>query len=180
MLPETRYAKSGDVHIAYQVLGDGPIDLVIIDAFASHLEYAWEEPVFAHFLQRLASFSRLIRFDKRGTGLSDRVPDLPTLEQRMDDVRAVMDAVGSEQAALCGYSEGGAMSILFAATYPERTTALVLFGSFARRVWAPDYPWAPTLEERQDYFDWIEQNWGRLQDVSTIVPGRANDERFRR
>jgi pimeloyl-ACP methyl ester carboxylesterase len=151
--PETRYAKSGSVHVAYQVLGHGPLDLVVINAFASHLEYAWEEPSYAGYLQRLASFSRLILFDKRGTGLSDRVADvaLPTLEQRMDDVRAVMDAVGSQRAAPYGLSEGGSMSILFAATYPERTTALVLCGAFARRVWAQDYPWAPTLEERQQY-----------------------------
>ena len=178
--PETRYAKSGDVHIAYQVVGDGPLDLVCIMPMATHLELLWEEPTLEHFFGRLASFSRLILFDKRGTGMSDRVPDLPTLEQRMDDVRAVMDAVGSERAALLGGSEGGSMSALFAATYPERTVALVLLGSFARRVWAPDYPWAPTLEERQRYFEWIEASWGRAADVSTVVPGRADDEPFKR
>jgi pimeloyl-ACP methyl ester carboxylesterase len=135
MPPETHYAKSGDVHIAYQVVGDGPIDLVEVPGWISHLEYSWEEPSWARYLQRLGSFSRLIRFDKRGTGLSDRVPisALPSLEQRMDDVRAVMDAVGSERAALFGASEGGPMSILFAATYPERTAAMILYAAYARR-----------------------------------------------
>jgi pimeloyl-ACP methyl ester carboxylesterase len=126
-LPETRYAKSGDVHIAYQVIGDGPLDLVVVPGWVSHLEYQWEDPWGARFFERLASFSRLIRFDKRGTGLSDRVSEMPTLEQRMDDVRAVMDAIGSERAALFSFSEGGPMSILFAAAYPQRTTALSLW-----------------------------------------------------
>src|SRR5262249_55524052 len=121
--PETRYARSGDVNIAYQVVGNGPLDLVVVPGFVSHLEYAWEDPAYARFNERLAAFSRLILLDKRGTGLSDRVPttELPSLEQRMEDVRAVLDAVGSQRAALLGVSEGGPMSILFAATYPERT-----------------------------------------------------------
>src|SRR4051794_26889011 len=125
MVPETRYARSGDVHIAYQVVGDGPIDLVLVPGFVSHVEESWEDPGATHFLQRLTSFSRLIRFDKRGTGMSDRVPDaaLPTLDERMDDVRAVMDAAGCERAALLGMSEGGPMSVLFAATHPQRATA---------------------------------------------------------
>jgi pimeloyl-ACP methyl ester carboxylesterase len=127
----TRYARSGDVHLAYQVLGEGPLDLVFVHGWVSNVEYGWEVPQLARFLNRLASFSRLILFDRRGTGMSDRVPDreLPTLEQRMDDIRTVMDAVGSERAAIFGVSEGGNMSVLFAATYPERTTALVTFGS---------------------------------------------------
>jgi len=125
-------AKSGDVHIAYQVNGEGPIDLVFVPGFVSHVEYVWEHPRVAQFFRRLISFSRLIHLDKRGSGLSDRVADIPTLEQRMDDVRAVMDAVGSERAALFGVSEGGPMSLLFSATYPERTSALVLYGSYAR------------------------------------------------
>src|SRR5204862_4880544 len=125
-----------DVHIAYQVVGDGPRALVLVPGFVSHVEMWWDEPHCARFFQRLASFSRLILFDKRGTGLSDRVAEQPTLEQRMDDVRAVMDAVGSEQAAVFGVSEGGAMSVLFAATYPERTSALVLYGAMARSAWA--------------------------------------------
>src|SRR5436305_274536 len=142
MPPETRYAKSGDIHIAYQIVGDGPLDLVYVPGWVSHVEYQWESPAFARALQRLASFTRLIIFDKRGTGLSDRVPEsaLPTLEQRMDDVRAVMDAAGSERAALYGDSEGGPMSLLFASTYPERTQALILYGSYPMRRWAPDFP----------------------------------------
>ena len=139
-LPRTQYAKSGDVHIAYQVSGHGPIDLVFVPGFVSHLEYDWEHPLPARFFHRFEAFSRLIRFDKRGTGLSDRGVEMPTLEQRMDDVRVVMDAVGSQRAALIGVSEGGPMSILFAATYPERTAALVIYGSYARRSWAPDHP----------------------------------------
>jgi pimeloyl-ACP methyl ester carboxylesterase len=122
MLPETKYAQSSDVSIAYQVVGSGPLDLFIVPGFISHLEQAWENPAYCRFLQRLASFSRLIQFDKRGTGLSGRITEIPTLEQRMDDVRVVMDATGSERAALFGISEGGPMSVLFAATYPERTS----------------------------------------------------------
>src|SRR5713101_9299930 len=130
-IPKTEYTRSSNLHIAYQVVGQGPLDLVYVPGWISHVELAWEEPTLATFLRRLASFSRLITFDKRGTGLSDRVPNdqLPTLEERMDDVRAVMDAVGSERAAVFGFSEGSNLSALFAATYPERTTALVMFGS---------------------------------------------------
>ena len=140
MIPETKYAKSGDVHIAYQVVGNGPIDLVLIPGFVSHVEYDWEEPRFARFLQRLSSFSRLIVFDKRGTGMSDRANGIAPMEQRMDDVRAVMDAAGSQRAAIFGISQGGPLGILFAATYPERTAALVLYGAMASWVWAEDYP----------------------------------------
>jgi pimeloyl-ACP methyl ester carboxylesterase len=181
MQPETRYAKSGDVHIAYQVVGDGPIDLVEVPGWLSHLEYSWEEPRFARFLLRLASFSRLIRFDKRGTGLSDRVSvsDLPTLEQRMDDVRAVMDAVGSERAALFGASEGGPMSVMFAATYPERTTALVLYASYACRRRSPDYPWGRTPDEEEAFFRATEEDYAGLADLRTRVPSGVDDARFR-
>jgi pimeloyl-ACP methyl ester carboxylesterase/DNA-binding CsgD family transcriptional regulator len=177
---ETRYAKSGDVNVAYQVIGDGPIDIVYVPGWVSHLEYAWEEPGLARFLKRLASFSRLILFDKRGTGLSDRVAELPTLEQRMDDVRAVMDAVGSERAALLGTSEGGAMCIFFAATYPERTSALVMIGCFARRLWAPDYPWGATQEETKSFLDQIERGWGGPVALARRAPSRAADEWFRK
>jgi pimeloyl-ACP methyl ester carboxylesterase len=179
--PETRYAKSGDVNIAYQVVGNGPIDLVFVMGWITHLEYFWREPTFARFLRRLASFSRLILFDKRGTGLSDRVPldQLPTLEQRMDDVRAVMEAVGSQRAALCGISEGGPMCSLFAATYPERTTALVMIGTYAKRIWAPDYPWAPTAEGRQRFFELMQREWGGPVGVAERAPSRASDPAFR-
>jgi pimeloyl-ACP methyl ester carboxylesterase len=139
MPPETRYARSGDYHIAYQVVGDGLVDLVLIAGWVSHLEYQWESPAFARLYGRLASFARLILFDKRGVCMSDRVPmhEVPTLEERMDDVRAVMDAIGSERAFLLGASEGGPMSILFAATYPELVAGLVTYAAYARRAWAP-------------------------------------------
>src|SRR5439155_9981590 len=159
--PDTRYARSGDVSIAYQVFGEGPVDLVYVPGWVSHVELAWELPDLVLGFERLASFSRLILFDKRGTGMSDPVPasELPTLEQRMDDVRGVMDAVGSQRAAIFGASEGGNMSMLFAATYPERTIALCTFGSTARRLRTPDYPWAPSWEERLKAFDHVEQLW---------------------
>ncbi|HET6770305.1 MAG TPA: alpha/beta fold hydrolase [Actinomycetota bacterium] len=169
--PETRYAKSGDVNIAYQVVGDGPLDLVLVPGFVSHLDNDWDEPRSAHFLRRLASFSRLIRFDKRGTGLSDRPPGLPDLETRMDDVRAVMDAVGSKRAALFGYSEGGPMSVLFAATYPERAMSLILYGTYAKRQDPDDdYPWCPTLAEREEYASVVEREWGVESDLGTMAP----------
>ncbi len=138
---ETRYALSGDIHIAYQLVGDGPFDLVFVPGFVTHMELQWRLPGFESFLTDLGSFSRLIRFDKRGTGMSDPVSGAPSLETRMDDVRAVMDAVGSHRAAFYGLSEGAAMSILFAATYPERTAALVLRSCSPRTLWAPDFPW---------------------------------------
>jgi pimeloyl-ACP methyl ester carboxylesterase len=166
-----RYAKSGDVNIAYQVTGDGPFDLVLVPGFFSHLEIDWEHPDHARLLDRLGSFARLIRFDKRGTGLSDRAVGLPDFETRMDDVRAVMDAVGSEQAALFGYSEGGPMCVLFAATYPERTRALVLYGTYAkRRDPDADYPWAPTAEARLSYAQELEATWGEDVDISRMSP----------
>jgi pimeloyl-ACP methyl ester carboxylesterase/DNA-binding CsgD family transcriptional regulator len=176
---ETKYARSGDVHIAYQVVGNGSIDLVFVMGWVSSIDWYWAEPRVARFLRRLASFSRLILFDKRGTGLSDRVAELPTIEQRMDDVRAVMDAVGSERAALFGISEGAAMGAVFAATYPERTAALVIYGGYAKRRWDPDYPWAPTAEERQQFFDAIEQGWGGVVDLDTLAPSAVGDEPFR-
>jgi class 3 adenylate cyclase/alpha-beta hydrolase superfamily lysophospholipase len=153
MAPETRYARSGEVHIAYQVVGDGPIDLVYVPSWISQIEHYWEEPVVARYFNRLASFSRLIMFDRRGSGLSDPVADAPTLEEQMDDVVAVMDAAGSEQAAVFALLEGGAMASLFAATHPERTTALVLYEAQPRMSWAPDYDWAMKQEDRDAYLD---------------------------
>src|ERR671917_637649 len=178
--PETRYARSGDVNIAYQVVGEGPFDLVYVPGWISNIELMWEESNHARLLRRLASFSRLILFDKRGTGLSDPVPvdRLPSLEQRMDDVRAVMDAAGSEEAALFGSSEGGLMSILFAATYPERTRALVTHAIYAKRIWSPDYPWAPTPEARAAEIESVERTWGGQMDISDLAP--SADEAFKR
>jgi pimeloyl-ACP methyl ester carboxylesterase len=179
MPPETRYAKSGDVNIAYQVVGEGPFDLVYVPGWISNVELMWEEPAHARVLGRLAGFSRLILFDKRGTGLSDPVPldRLPTLEERMDDVRAVMDAAGCEQAAIFGFSEGGLMSVLFAATYPERTTALVLYGIFAKRIWSPDYPWAPTPEARRREVEELERDWAKSMDLDQLAP--SEDDEFK-
>jgi pimeloyl-ACP methyl ester carboxylesterase len=181
MSSETRYARSGDIHIAYQVVGEGELDLVFVPGWVSNVELVWEEASARRFLERLASFSRLVLFDKRGTGLSDPVSDdqLPTMEQRMDDVRAVMDAAHMQSAALFGVSEGVPMSALFAATYPERTTALVLYGGYAKRRYSGDYPWAPTPEERQVFFDAIERQWGGVVDLGELAPSVAGDERFK-
>jgi len=177
-LPKTRYAKSGEVHIAYQVLGDGPIDLLWVPGFVSHLEYDWEHPRPARFYRRLASFSRLIRFDKRGTGLSDRVA-IATLEERMDDVRAVLDAAGSSRATLIGVSEGGPMSLLYAATYPERTSALVLYGSYARRAWAPDHPFGVTSERMQGILEAFEKDWGTSVAMEIWSPSMSGDDAYK-
>jgi class 3 adenylate cyclase len=185
MEPKTSYAKSGDVHIAYQTLGNGDRDLILVPGFISHVEHFWEDPGVARFLRRLASFSRLIFFDKRGTGMSDRVPDpeLPTLEQRMDDVRAVMDAVGSERAALFAPSDAGAMATLFAATYPERTAALILYGCFAASAKDPDYPWGMTSDELAEHDRRISERWqqswgqGALY-LELFAPSMIGDERY--
>ena len=174
--PRTLYTKSGDVTIAYQVLGNGPTDLVYAPGWLSNVEYGWESPDFARFFKHLSSFCRLILFDKRGTGMSDREVGFPTLEQRTDDIRAVMDAVGSERATLFGVSEGGNMSALFAATYPERTSALILYGSGAKGSWAPDYPWRMNQEEIEDYLVKMERDWGLPFDLSDGAPSVADDE----
>lgn len=178
---ETRYVQNGDVNIAYQVLGEGDTDIVFVMGWVSHLEYFWKHHLFASFLERLASFSRLILFDKRGTGLSDRVPlnALPTLEQRMEDVHAVMDAVGSKSAVLIGVSEGGPMCSLFAATYPERTNALVMIGTYAKRIKDDDYPWAPTSEQRNAFFDIVRSDWGKPVGIDERAPSMADDAEFR-
>ncbi len=180
-VPRVSYARSGNVNIAYQVVGSGPIDLVFVMGWVSHLEYFWSEPSFARFLGRLASMSRLILFDKRGTGLSDPVPvaQLPSLEQRLDDVRAVMDAVGSERAVLLGVSEGGPLCSLFAATYPEKTEALVMIGSYARRLRDEDYPWGPTREERDAFCDEMVAEWGGPVGIEMRAPSKAADPAFR-
>jgi pimeloyl-ACP methyl ester carboxylesterase len=179
MTPETRYTRSGDTNIAYQVVGTGPRDLILVPGWVSNIEVFWEEPAVARFLGRLASFSRLILFDKRGTGLSDRLGELPTLETRMDDVRAVMDAVGSERAALCGYSEGGVMCALFAATYPARTSGLIMIGSYARLKPAPDYAWGRSPEATDSFIESIQRDWGGPVGLDIRAPSLAHDERVR-
>jgi len=180
MMPVTQYAKSGDLSIAYQVIGDGPLDLVLVPGWVSNIELFWEEPSCAHFLRRLSSFARLILFDKRGTGMSDRlsVTELPMLEERMDDVRAVMDAVGSERAALYGYSEGGPMCALFAATYPERTLAVIADGSFARRIRTADYPWGITKDQYDRFLEEIAVGWGGPVGLAARAPSMVDDQRF--
>ena len=159
MHPQTRYAKSGPVSVAYQVLGEGPVDLVLVPGFVSHVEVAWEEPTLARFLTRLASFSRLIVFDKRGTGMSDPVAGPPSMDERMEDIGAVMDAAGSDRATMLGISEGGTLSLLFGAAHPERARALILYGSWARRLAGPDYPHGPTAEELEGVIDGMDRAW---------------------
>jgi pimeloyl-ACP methyl ester carboxylesterase len=170
--PETRYARSGDISISYQVLGAGPLDLVLVPGFVSHLEASWDEPNLAHLLMSLASFSRLILFDKRGTGLSDPVTDMPTMAQRMDDIRAVMDDVGSQRAAILGISEGGTLGMLFAVEHPRRLQALVLYGSWARRMAGPGYPWGPTEDELESLLARMDEGWatGRWWDGDETSP----------
>lgn len=177
MRPETRYARSGPVNVAYQVLGEGPLDLVLVPGFVSHVEVAWEAPNFARFMSRLASFSRLIVFDKRGTGMSDPVTSAPTMDERMDDIRAVMDAVGSARAAIFGVSEGGTLSILFAHRYPERAEALILYGSWARRLAAPDYLWGLQPEELEGLLTRMEDAWATGE---WWLPSASDDEALKR
>jgi class 3 adenylate cyclase len=170
--PETRYARSGDVSIAYQVTGDGPFDVVYVPPFSSHVELAWTVPDNAYFLTQLSSLCRLIRFDKRGQGMSDPV-SAATLETRMDDVRAVMDAAGSERAALLGFSEGGPMSVLFAATYPQRVWALITVGSYARVLWAPDYPHGDREDEYRAYVERVAREWGTAEQSARVARALA-------
>ena len=184
MPPETRYARSGDVSIAYQTVGDGPFDLVLAPGFVSNVEYAWEEPSLVSFYEQLASFCRLIVFDKRGTGLSDRVAQIATLETRMDDVRAVMDAAGSERAALIGYSEGSSMSLLFATTYPERSAALILYGGFMTWAWMADGSFPSRHESSEAAVREIERRWGEPRYCDELLandaPSKLHDDAFRR
>jgi class 3 adenylate cyclase len=180
MPPQTRYARSGDVGIAYQEFGGGELDLVLAFPFVSHLDLMWESPALSRFLRRLGAFARVLVFDRRGVGLSDPLARAATLEERMDDVRAVMDAAGSERAALLGMSEGATMCMLFAATYPERTSALVLWGAMARSTAAPDYPWGPDREavrEAQD--ELIAPLWGQGATIEIFSPSMAGDPRAR-
>ena len=182
--PDTRFAKAAEgIHIAYQVVGEGPVDLVWVMGWTSNVEAMWEEPGLARFLMKLSSFARLILFDKRGVGLSDRVPEdqLPSMETRMDDVRAVMDAAGSQRAVVFGVSEGGPMAMLFAATYPERAIALVLYGT------DPDYtsmePADPFIAEGDEYLAYIDEHWGTLEHARREIaswgaPSRAGDDRL--
>lgn len=182
VVPTTRYTKAPDgVSIAYQVVGEGPQDLVWVPGWVSHVEAAWDEPTLARFFERLATFSRLILFDKRGTGLSDRVPEsaLPTLETRMGDVHAVCDAARSERAALFGVSEGASMCVLFAATYPRRTSAIILFGGYARRLAAQDYPWGASTARYEAFLEEIERDWGGPVGLDIRAPSKLGDARFR-
>ena len=178
--PQTEYARSGKIGIAYQVVGEGPMDVVVAFPFVSHLDLVWESPAISHFVDRISSFARVILFDRRGVGLSDPLPGPATLEERMDDVRAVMDAAGSERAALIGVSEGGTMCMLFAATYPERTSALVLCGAMARSTWAEDYPWAPEKEAAEEaLLQLLAPAWGQGTSIEIFAPTYADDPQAR-
>ncbi len=177
MVSETRYARRGDVHVAYQVLGEGEIDLVLVSEWFSHLEARWDIPSWDRFLRRLSSFSRLISFDKYGIGLSDPAPpgSLPTLEEWMDDVRAVMDAAGSERAAILGAGDGGTMASMFAATYPDRTNSLILANSAARLSWAQDYPLGMPSAQQEMLIRLVEQTWGTSEFAAATNPSLAQE-----
>ncbi len=179
MKPSIQYTKSGTINIAYQVFGTGSVDLVYIPGWVSNIDWMWACPELVYFFEELSKVARVILFDKRGTGLSDRVIELSTLEERMEDIKAVMDATNSEKAILFGHSEGGSVSTLFSATYPNRVKALITFGIFAKRRYSPEYPWAPTDEERQKVYTMIEDNWGSGQmNLESLAPSKAEDEQF--
>lgn len=179
MSPRTRYARSGDLHIAYQVVGEGPMDLIYVPSWISQVEHYWDEPMVAGYFRRLTSFSRLILFDRRGSGMSDPVSRAPTLEEQMDDVVAVMEAAGSDRAAVFALLEGGAMAALFAATHPERTTALVLYEAQPRMSWAPDYDWAMRREEREAYVNnGGLESWGDGSRIEAMSPSSAGNVRL--
>jgi pimeloyl-ACP methyl ester carboxylesterase/DNA-binding CsgD family transcriptional regulator len=171
----TAYARSGEVNIAYQVMGEGPTDLVLVPGFVSHVEAAWEWPYLARFLRRLASFSRLIVFDKRGTGLSDPMKRSPTLGERVDDIRAVMDAAGADRAPLFGVSEGGALGIAFAARYPDRATSLVLYGSYPKKVAGPDYPWGVSPDRLELFLERFDEAWATGAWWDIVYPDLTTD-----
>jgi pimeloyl-ACP methyl ester carboxylesterase/AraC-like DNA-binding protein len=179
LIPRTQYTKSGDINIAYQIFGKGDIDLVYIPGWISNIDLMWTCPELVNFFQELGKMCRIILFDKRGTGLSDRVVELSTLEERMEDINSVMKAVGSEKAILFGHSEGGSVSALFSATYPEKVISLITFGIFAKRRYSEDYPWAPTDKERQKVYDMIENNWcSDEMQLHSLAPSKANDKNF--
>lgn len=180
MKPKTNYTKSGDFNIAYQVIGNGPIDIIYIPGWVSNIDMMWTEPRLAAFLTRLTLFSRLIIFDKRGTGLSDRTDEYSTLEERMDDIIAVMNATSSESAFLFSHSEGGSVSLLFSQKHPQRTLGVIGFGIFAKRKYSDEYPWAPTNEEREISNKLIEDNWahGDLDELRSLVPSLSHDSKF--
>lgn len=180
MKPRTNYTKSGEFNIAYQVVGNGPVDIIYIPGWVSNIDMMWSEPRLAAFLSRLSLFSRLILFDKRGTGLSDRTDEYSTMEERMEDIHAVMNATHSEKAFLFSHSEGGSVSLLFSLNYPEKTLGVMGFGIFAKRRYSEDYPWAPTDEEREVSNKLIEENWahGNLDELRDLVPSLAHDSGF--
>ncbi len=179
MPPETKYARSGELHLAYQVLGEGPVDLLWVPTWIWEVEHMWEDPSTARMMHALASFSRLIMFDRRGLGLSDPRPGggAPTLEEQMDDLVAVMDAVGSSEAAVVAILDAGAMASLFAATHPERTRALILFEAQPCMCWAPDYDWPMTPEQRSEYLEVLREDWGSGARVLSVTAG--GDARLR-
>ena len=169
----TQYAKNGDIHVAYQVFGEGEVDLILVPGFISHIENSWDEPDLAGWLRRLGSFSRVIMFDKQGTGLSDQGSELPGMDERMDNIRAVMDAQGVERAAIFGISEGGSLATLFAATHPDRSRALILYGAFARFK-----SWLPTQEALDRLILYIDNDWGSGQSLPMFAPSRKDDLPF--
>jgi class 3 adenylate cyclase len=179
MTHETRYASSGDVNIAYQAHGEGPLDLIFVPGFISHVEHLWEEPGLARFLDRLSSFGRLILYDRRGTGLSDRLGQAPTHEEELADLEAVLDAVGSERAALMAYTVGGQLASIFAATRPERTSALLMYATIARATFAEDYSWAHSPEERNERMAQMAANWGQGSLLEVMAPSAAGDARLK-
>ena len=178
MPPVARYARSGDLHIAYTVHGDGPVDLVWIPPWISQVEYLWSDPALEAVMERLTQFARVITFDRRGSGLSDPLHGAPTLEEQMDDVLAVMDAAGSTEAAICATLEGGPMAVLFGATHPDRTRALILYATFSRAIWAEDHQWAWHAEERDAKMQQSIDHWGEGLVAGSVAPSRMGDPRF--
>lgn len=180
MVPDTRYTKSGEIHIAYQVVGDGSRDVLYLPGIFAHIELQWEEPSYARFLRRLSSFSRLITLDMRGTGLSDRSAQLPLLEHQMDDVTSVLDAAGSDRAVVFGVSQSGPMAALYAATNPQRTQALILYGAYASSVAKPGYPWGRSHAWVEEYHETLDSKWGQGAFLRDVAPSRQSDDAFRR